>query len=145
LLPQLRAQGDAQIVNVSSLAGRAAFPHQSTYCATKFGVRGFSEALRMELASEAVGVTTVMPGAVATELLARATSYDTVASRKMAELMRAHGTPPERVAARVVRAIRRDEAEVVVGWDAHAVMALRRTVPWLLSRALGSAAAMRSR
>lgn len=143
-LPQLLARGEAHIVNVSSLAGRVAFPHQSTYCATKFAVRGFSAALRMELSGRGVGVTAVMPGAVATRLLEAARSYDRPASRKMAELMLAHGTRPERVADRIVRAIRNDEPEVLIGWDARLTTALSALAPSALYGVLALAARARS-
>jgi short-subunit dehydrogenase len=135
-LPQLCAAERAHIVNVSSLAGRVAFPYQSIYSATKFAVRGFSAALRIELAPHGVGVTAVLPGAVATRLLESARSYDGAASRSLAGLMLAHGVRPERLAERVVRAIRDDEAEVVVGWDARVALAARALAPRLLSHAL---------
>ncbi|KOU18809.1 hypothetical protein ADK52_29715 [Streptomyces sp. WM6372] len=73
-LPHLvRAAGDgprkvADIVNVSSLAGRRAVATATAYCATKFGVVAFSEALRQELAPQHVRVCVVEPGAVDTEL-----------------------------------------------------------------------------
>ncbi len=138
-LPQLRARGAGHVVNLSSLAGRVAFPYQSTYCATKFAIRGFSAALRMELAGDGVGVTAVMPGAVATRLLDAARSYDRRASRKMAELMLEHGVRPERVADRVVRAIRRDEAEVLIGWDARVTTTAQALAPSVLYGALSMA------
>ncbi len=137
-LPQLRARR-GHVVNVSSLAGRVAFPYQSTYCATKFAVRGFSAALRMELAASGVGVTAVMPGAVATRLLERAQSYDQTASRKMAELMIEHGARPERVAERVVRAIRANEPEALIGWDAHVTAAVQSLAPSALYRVMALA------
>lgn len=115
--PDVRRGG--RVVLVSSLAGRVPFPYQTTYCATKYGVRGFGAALRHELAARGVGVTTVMPGTVATRLLETASSYDQRASAKMAELMVRFGLPPEKVAARIVEAIRNDEAETLIGWDAH--------------------------
>lgn len=133
------------VVNVSSLAGRVAFPYQSTYCATKFGVRGFSAALRMELAASGVGVTAVLPGAVATRLLDAAQSYDVAASRKMAELMIAHGARPEHVADRVVRAIHRNDAEVLIGWDARLTTAAELLAPSALYGALAMAFRARAR
>lgn len=139
LAPQLVARGAGHVVNVSSLAGRVAFPYQSSYCATKYAVRGFTAALRMELAPAGVGVTAVLPGAVATSLLETAQSYDQRASRRMAELMLAHGARPERVAARVVRAIERDEAEVVIGWDALLTTTAEALAPGLVAAALGRA------
>jgi NADP-dependent 3-hydroxy acid dehydrogenase YdfG len=136
LAPQLVARGAGHIVNVSSLAGRLAFPYQSTYSATKFAVRGFGAALRMELAAHGVGVTTVMPGTVATRLLETAPTYDAPASRRIAELMLAHGARPERVAERIVRAIVRDEAEVVIGWDARLATLAQSLAPRLVEGAL---------
>jgi NADP-dependent 3-hydroxy acid dehydrogenase YdfG len=58
----------ADIVNIGSLAGRGAFAMSAVYCATKFGVGGFSEALRQELARQHVRVSVVEPGSVDTEL-----------------------------------------------------------------------------
>jgi NADP-dependent 3-hydroxy acid dehydrogenase YdfG len=61
-------QGQGHVVNVSSVAGVNATATASGYNASKFGVNGFSEALRQEMASEGVRVTVVEPGAVETEL-----------------------------------------------------------------------------
>jgi len=144
-LPQLRRRNEAHIVNVSSLAGRVAFPYQTTYCATKYAVRGLGAALRMEVAGDGVGVTTVMPGAVATELLARATSYDDEASGVLSGLMLKHGVSPTRVAARVLRAIRRNEAEVLIGWDARMLTAVASVSRRLVYRGLASAFRKRRR
>lgn len=138
-LPQLCARPEAHVVNVSSLAGRVAFPYQSTYCATKFALRGFGAALRMEVASRGVGVTTVLPGTIATRLLETAQSYDRATSGRLAALMLAHGARPEHVSARVVRAIRRDEAEVVVGWDAVITTAAHALSPSAVYALLGLA------
>lgn len=143
-LEQLTSRGEAHIVNISSLAGRVAFPYQSTYCATKFGVRGLSAALRMELAASGVGVTAVMPGTVATRLLEVAQSYDRETSRKLAGLMLEHGMKPERVAERIVRAIRANEAEVLLGWDARLTATARALAPTAVYGALGMAFRARS-
>src|SRR3954449_8560926 len=56
------------IVQLSSIAGRAGLPHLATYCATKHGVIGLSEAVRAELRGTGVEVSVVMPGIVRTEL-----------------------------------------------------------------------------
>jgi NADP-dependent 3-hydroxy acid dehydrogenase YdfG len=58
----------ADIVNIGSLSGRNAYAMQAVYCATKFGVGAFSEALRQELARQHVRVSVVEPGSVDTEL-----------------------------------------------------------------------------
>ncbi|NUO54326.1 MAG: SDR family NAD(P)-dependent oxidoreductase [Polyangiaceae bacterium] len=134
-IPQLVARG-GHIVNIASAAGNVAMPYQSTYSASKFAVRGFTTALRMELASRGVGVTAMLPGAVATNLIGTAASYDGVASRKIAELMLAYGVRPERVGKRVVVAIQRNEPEVMMGPDAYVLATAQRVVPKLLRGAL---------
>jgi clavulanate-9-aldehyde reductase len=67
-LPLMRAQGSGHIVNVSSVAGRVARAGSGVYNLTKFGVGAFSESLRQEGVAMGVRVTTIEPGAVATEL-----------------------------------------------------------------------------
>ena len=67
-LPLMREQGSGHIVNVSSVAGRVARAGSGVYNLTKFGVGAFSESLRQEGVPIGVRVTTVEPGAVATEL-----------------------------------------------------------------------------
>ena len=68
-LPIMQEQGEGHIVNLSSVAGRKAIPGSSAYNATKFGVNGFTEALRQEVTGEdAIRTTLIEPGAVDTEL-----------------------------------------------------------------------------
>ncbi|CAB4871880.1 MAG: SDR family NAD(P)-dependent oxidoreductase [Actinobacteria bacterium] len=67
-LPLLRDSGQGHIVNVSSIAGRSASAGVGVYNATKWGVTGFSEALRQEAAHSKIRVTCVEPGLVETEL-----------------------------------------------------------------------------
>ncbi len=67
-LPAMKAQGGGHIVNVSSVSGRFAGPTQGGYNASKWGVNGFSEALRREVHGDGIKVTLVEPGIVATEL-----------------------------------------------------------------------------
>src|SRR3984893_2774588 len=66
-LPLMAAQGSGHIVNVSSVAGRVARAGSGVYNLTKFGVGAFSESLRQEGVAIGVRVTTIEPGAVATE------------------------------------------------------------------------------
>lgn len=67
VLPQMYKQGSGHIINMSSLAGWAAPPLYTVYSAAKFGVRGFTEALRREAAPLGVKVSAVYPGGAATE------------------------------------------------------------------------------
>src|SRR5579863_92042 len=74
-LPQLR-DGGGDLINVSSVAGRTARPGNAVYAATKWGLGGFSEALRQELHPD-VRVSLIEPGAVATELAEHITHAET--------------------------------------------------------------------
>lgn len=71
-IPHLRARGGGWIVNISSLAGKNAFPGGAAYCATKAGLDAFSEALMQELRYDGIRVAHVCPGSVATGFSGRA-------------------------------------------------------------------------
>jgi NAD(P)-dependent dehydrogenase (short-subunit alcohol dehydrogenase family) len=95
-------RGTGHIVNVSSIAGRTGFPQLATYCATKHGVVGLSEAVRVELRGTGVEISVVMPSVVNTELAAG-----------LAE-SRVKAVEPEDVAGEVVRALKKPRFDVFV-------------------------------
>jgi NAD(P)-dependent dehydrogenase (short-subunit alcohol dehydrogenase family) len=66
-IPRMKRRGGGYIFNISSLAGRNAFPGAAAYCASKHAVNGFSEALFQEVREDGIRVTYLMPGSVATE------------------------------------------------------------------------------
>jgi NADP-dependent 3-hydroxy acid dehydrogenase YdfG len=66
-LPHLRRQGGGRIIQISSYGGQVAFPANSMYHATKFGIEGFCEAVAQEVAQFNIGVTIVEPGGARTE------------------------------------------------------------------------------
>ncbi|QDA61930.1 SDR family oxidoreductase [Hymenobacter jejuensis] len=70
-LPFMRAQKSGVIINITSVGGRTAFPMNSLYHATKFGLDGFSESLWFELAPFGIQVKVVAPGGVATDFATR--------------------------------------------------------------------------
>lgn len=109
-LPMLMAQGEGAVVNVSSIMGLIGSPSQSDYCASKFAVRGFTEALMVELHDSPVTVHLVHPGGVATNI-ARRQESQAFAQRYLT-------VPPDQIAQRVIRGIRRNEAKIVCGQDA---------------------------
>ncbi len=131
-LPALRRAETAQIVNLSSIFGIVAPPGQVAYSASKFAVRGFSEALRHELDGSNVGLTIVHPGGIRTlvDKNARRTglSQEEADRQRMisAALLR---MPPETAAARIVRGILRREKRVLIGRDARQLAALQRLFP----------------
>ncbi|WP_182379662.1 SDR family NAD(P)-dependent oxidoreductase [Nocardioides sp. WS12] len=124
-LPHLIASGDGHVVNLSSLFGLLAIPGQSAYNATKFAVRGFTEALREEMliAGHKVGVTSVHPGGIKTGIARNARvsdKEDKAATAKLFDEKLAKMTP-ERAAEIIIKGITKNQARVLVGLDAHAL------------------------
>src|SRR5204863_9463635 len=66
VVPDMRICGWGRIVNISSIGCKVAVPHMAPYCASKFALTGFSEAIRAELARDNIQVTTVAPGLMRT-------------------------------------------------------------------------------
>lgn len=128
LLPHLAHRG--HVVFVSSMAALQPFPTQSTYSAAKAGLRAFAEVLRIE--SRHLGVSTILPGTIATPFLDNAASHDSATTASLAALMKRFGTPPDRVARAIIDAVVNDRATTRVGLDCHAVSALRWLCPPLL-------------
>ena len=132
-LPVLRQQPVARIVNISSVFGLIAPPEQTAYAAAKFAVRGFSNALRHELAGSTVGMTVVHPGGVATNIARRARVPTAAApadvQAKLALAEKALRLSPDKAAATIVRGIEADRARVLVGGDAVFIALLERLMP----------------
>lgn len=131
-LPVLRAQASGHVVNVSSMAGFAGFPFQTLYCATKYAVRGLSEALRAELAGTGVRVTCVMPGTTATGIISSAASRDVALTSKMGGLLQRFGGSPDKLARRIVRGVRWNRFAVHGQLDSVLLDLASRTAPWLV-------------
>lgn len=132
-LPALRKSGGARIVNLSSVFGLVAPPEQVAYAASKFAVRGFSEALRHELEGSGVGVTAVHPGGVATSISEKARVPAGVSAEEI-ELRRERfrkllRLPPEVAGETIVRGIERRQPRVLVGSDAKLISLIARVLP----------------
>jgi NADP-dependent 3-hydroxy acid dehydrogenase YdfG len=137
-LPHLRASGEGHVINTSSIFGLAAAPGNGTYNATKFAVRGFTEALRqeLELMKAPVSATCVHPGGIKTNI-----ARDARFSKNMNGFLAANEEAGKRAfekafittangAARtILRAVRRNARRVLVGPDAHAIDLLVRLAP----------------
>lgn len=130
LLPLLLEQPEAHVVNTASICGLVAAPRLAAYSTSKFGLVGFSEALRGEFGRLGLGVTTICPGPVRTSLLA--TTPSGRQDGKIPQPPRWTSTTPERVAAAVIRGIQRDRAVVVVTWLAHLVFWCKSLAPGFL-------------
>jgi NAD(P)-dependent dehydrogenase (short-subunit alcohol dehydrogenase family) len=142
-LPLLQKSEDARLINISSLFGLIAPPGQTAYCASKFAVRGFSEALRHELAGSTVGVTVVHPGGVATSIannarLPRSLSEEEAAKRRKSVNV-VLTMPPETAGEIIVRGVERRKPRILVGRDAQFLALVERLMPvsywnWLQPR-----------
>jgi short-subunit dehydrogenase len=124
-LPHLIASGEGHVVNLSSLYGLVSMPGQSMYNATKYAVRGMTEALREEMlvAGHPVGVTAVHPGGIKTAIARNARVSPKQSKEETASLFdeRLARMTPERAAEIIVNAVLKNRARVLVGVDAHAV------------------------
>jgi short-subunit dehydrogenase len=129
LLPVLRQQPRAQIVNVGSTFGSIGFPGFAAYAASKFAVRGFSEALRRELGDTAITVHYVAPRATATAL-----ATDRVRAMN-AELGVGMDTP-QTVAAEIERVLRKEQRERLIGAPERVFAKLNALFPAIVDRFL---------
>jgi butyryl-CoA dehydrogenase len=132
-LPTLKQQEKAYIVNLSSVFGIIAPPGQAAYTASKFAVRGFTEALRHELADTSVQVSSVHPGGIRTGI-ARASRLGVGADPKKRErdialLDFLARTTPESAADRIVTGAMRGETRILIGRDAQQIDRIQRFLP----------------
>ena len=120
-LPHLVESGDGHVVNISSIFGLFAVPTQSAYNAAKFAVRGFTEALRQEMAlnQRPVKVTCVHPGGIKTNI---ALNAEQVEGRDHDELASSFDklarTSPEKAANVILKGVENNKARVLIGADA---------------------------
>lgn len=131
-LPHLIASGDGVLVNVSSLFGLISMPGQAAYNATKFAVRGFTEAIREEMlvARHPVTVTCVHPGGIKTGISrnGRKTSGQDAASLDDIFDTRLARTTATRAAEVILDGAMRGRARVLVGGDAHVLNAVGKVL-----------------
>ncbi len=126
-LPIMQAQRSGHIINMASVAGLVATPTYTIYSACKFAVRGFSEALRREVAPWGIQVSAIFPGGVATEFgahagIQRKTGATTPAWARLT---------PEAVARAVVGLARRPRRELVISWPFAVTARLSQWLPAL--------------
>ena len=125
-LPHLKAAGEGHVVNISSVFGLVSIPTQSAYNAAKFGVRGFTDALRIELDIQQCGVsaTTIHPGGIKTNI-ARNARVDPSAG-EFGDDVDAFGeefdklarTTPAKAATQILKAVERNRRRALIGPDA---------------------------
>jgi short-subunit dehydrogenase len=129
LLPTLKRQKRAHIVNMGSVFGAIAYPGHAVYSATKFALRGFSEALRRELADTSVKVHYLAPRATHTD-------FNSPKVQALNERFHVATDPPERVALRLCSMLERERDEEVIGWPEKLFVRVNALLPRLVDGAL---------
>lgn len=132
-LPLLKAEPDAHLVNISSVFGLIGPAGQTAYAASKFAVRGFTQALSRELMDTRVSVSCVHPGGIRTRIAENARAgaatrvEDQVQARaRFDQVVR---TSPEKAAEVIVSGILRNKARILIGADAYQIDFVQRLMP----------------
>jgi short-subunit dehydrogenase len=129
LLPALREQAEAAIVNVGSIVGSIGLPGQVAYCASKFALHGFGEALRRELQGSGIDVLYVAPRSTDTDM------NDTFA-RAVNEEMGVATDDTAKVAACLIRTLERQQRERFIGWPERLFVKLNALFPRLVDKSM---------
>jgi short-subunit dehydrogenase len=129
VLPQMIERGYGRIVNIGSMFGSIGFPCFAAYSASKFAIRGFSQALRRELIGTGVGVTYVSPRAVKT-------SFNPPVIHRMAEQGIMHMDEPRWVAKKIIDAIVKEKEEAYLGFPESLFARINAVLPKVVSRAI---------
>jgi short-subunit dehydrogenase len=129
LLPLLLKNKQAHIVNIGSGFDCIGYPGFSVYCASKFGLRGFTEALRRELADTNIKITLVSPRATKTKM------NDSVVNQLNNELGN-KSDEPDYVAQQIIKAIETSKKEIYLGWPERLFTKINRIIPSMLDKAL---------
>lgn len=130
-LKQFKSQQQGHFVFIGSVLGSIGFPHLATYSASKFAVRGFSQALRRELVDTNIGVTYIAPRGIKTAMT----------DGKTREMFEAGGNTldtPEKVASRIVKGLEQEKQEVFIGQPESMFAWLNGVMPRLVNLGLKS-------
>lgn len=142
-LPYLLPREEARIVNISSLFGLISPAEQTAYSASKFALRGFSNALKHELENTSVGISVVHPGGIATNIATSALQPQGVTieeiNRKLADTYKLLRMPPAKAGEIIVKGIENNKSRILVGMDAKVLSLMERLMPsgyWKLVKML---------
>lgn len=142
VLPQMRSQESAMIINIGSFGGRLAVPYQALYSASKAAVAMYSDGLRMELMRDNIVVTCIEPGDTSSDFdtgRVGVSGYDDdeeIAERALKIMREAehNGTDPKKIAKTIGKIINRGKAKprYTTGWDATILGVVQRFLPFSL-------------
>ncbi len=128
-MPHLARADQGHIVNMSSLFGIVGMPGQTAYSASKFAVRGLSEALWEELRSTTVGLTLVHPGSVATNIMQTSDGDDPELMAYLAAWYEQNAMAPRIAAQRILGAIQKGKPRLLVAREAYLADYIKRLLP----------------
>lgn len=128
-LPLLKKADQGHLVNLSSLFGMIAVPTQSAYNAAKFGVRGFTEALRQEMAGTNVHVCCVHPGGIATNIARESRGGDATPDERHERFQRFARTSAASAAAQILRAAEKRKPRLMLGNDSKIAALVAQLFP----------------
>lgn len=128
LLARMVARGAGRIVMISSVAGKVGVPMRTAYCAAKFGLIGYADALRAETAGQGLSVHVVTPGSVRTDVSRNALTADGSA-RGASDRAIENGLDPDAVAATMLDAIAAGQREIIIATGIEQAMAEMRRTP----------------
>lgn len=140
-LPYLKQVDEAHIINVSSVFGILAMPLQSAYNTSKFAVRGFTEALKMELAGSPIQVSCVHPGGIKTGIAQNSRMNEKTLGvpqeQLKAEFTAKARTTADQAAAIIIRGVKKNKRRILVGADAKIMSLVTRLFPGSYEKLLG--------
>lgn len=139
--PYFMAQNAGHIVNISSVFGFAGVAFQTAYCTSKFGVRGFTEAIRMELSETNIGTTVVHPGGIKTNIVRNSLPKGEFATAEMhkdaiSRFDKNAPTSSEKAARLILEAVEKDKKRLVIGADGKLIEWIVRLFPVAFTRLL---------
>jgi NAD(P)-dependent dehydrogenase (short-subunit alcohol dehydrogenase family) len=144
LIPSMRRRGFGRIVNVTSIGGRIAVPHLAPYCASKFALVGLSDAVRAEVASHGIRVTTVSPGLMRTgsplNAQMKGQHEAEYAWFAISDALPGISISAERAAAHILEACRYGDPELTITLPARAAAMLNELAPHAVATMMSAAA-----
>lgn len=136
-LPYLQEQPTACLVNISSVFGLMGFPGSAPYNVSKFGVRGFTETLRVEMRSTGLQVVCVHPGGIKTNIVNNIEFDDEAYRQKFTrQFEKQTKTTAPQAAATIIKGIERGKSRVLIGSDARFIDRMTRLLPATYERVL---------
>ncbi len=137
LLPRMVARGSGRIAMISSIAGKVGVPMRTAYCAAKFGIAGYADALRAEVGHLGLQVHNIYPGSVATDVSRNALTADG-SKRGVSDKVIDNGIAPDAAVAKMIEAMLAGAREIIVAEGAELAMGEARRTPDALLDQIGA-------